>query len=96
MNARIKRICKTLRRTVFRPYLKIACMRLIVFYQRHLSHGTCMFTPTCSEYTKRCINNLGVVRGILLGAWRILRCNPLSRGGIDPAPEKYSKKKWLL
>ena len=56
----------------------------------------CLYKPTCSEYTKRCINNLGVVRGILLGAWRILRCNPLSRGGIDPAPEKYSKRKWLL
>lgn len=56
----------------------------------------CLYKPTCSEYTKCCINNLGVVRGILLGAWRILRCNPLSRGGIDPAPEKYSKKKWLL
>ena len=56
----------------------------------------CLYKPTCSEYTKPCINNLGVVRGILLGAWRILRCNPLSRGGIDPAPEKYSKKKWLL
>ena len=39
----------------------------------------CLYKPTCSEYTKRCINNLGVVRGILLGAWRILRCNPLSR-----------------
>ena len=96
MNARIKRIYKTLRRTGLRPYLKIACMRLIVFYQRHLSHGTCMFTPTCSEYTLRSINNNGVILGIILGAWRILRCNPLTRGGYDPAYENFFKVRWVL
>ena len=70
-------------------------MRMIDFYQKRLSHHTCLYTPTCSEYTKRCINNLGVVRGIFLGLWRILRCNPLSKGGLDPAPEGR-KKRWLL
>ncbi|HIZ24888.1 MAG TPA: membrane protein insertion efficiency factor YidD [Candidatus Gallimonas intestinigallinarum] len=85
-----------LRKKAYRPVLKGLCIRCICFYQKYLSRGMCLYKPTCSEYTKRCINNLGVVRGILLGAWRILRCNPLSRGWIDPAPEKYSKKKWLL
>ena len=85
-----------LRKRVYRPVLKGLCIRCICFYQKYLSKGMCLYRPTCSEYTKRCINNLGVVRGILLGAWRILRCNPLSKGGIDPAPEKYSKRKWLL
>lgn len=85
-----------LKTKVFKPYLKGFCIRCICLYQKYLSKGTCLYTPTCSEYTKRCINNLGVVRGILLGAWRILRCNPLSHGGIDPAPEKYFLRKWLM
>ena len=74
MYARIKIIFKKLRRTVFRPYLKMFLMRLIIFYQRHISRGTCMFTPTCSEYMLRALNNHGVVIGILLGSWRIMRC----------------------
>ncbi len=76
--------------------VKGLCIRMICFYQKYLSHGTCLYQPTCSEYTKRCINNLGVIPGILCGLWRILRCNPLSKGGVDPAPEAYFKKKWLI
>ncbi len=71
-------------------------MRLIVFYQRHFSRHTCLYEPTCSEYTKRAINNLGVIRGIILGAWRIMRCNPFSKGGYDPAPENRRKLKWVI
>ena len=85
-----------LRRCVFKPYVKALFIRAIVFYQTHLSRHTCLYEPTCSEYTKRCINNYGCVVGTLLGAWRILRCNPLSKGGIDPAPEVFWKKKWLI
>lgn len=96
MYARIKMIYKKLRRTVFKPYIKMLCMRLIVFYQRYLSRGTCMFTPTCSEYTLRSINNNGVILGIILGAWRILRCNPFTKGGYDPAFENFFKVRWVL
>ena len=88
-------VYKVLRKKVFRPYLKAFCMRLIIFYQKHISKHTCLYRPTCSQYTLECINNHGVVVGILMGAWRILRCNPLSKGGYDPAPEKRQKK-WLL
>lgn len=95
-----KRLCyengKYLRKTVFRPFLKRACMRMIVFYQKHLSKHTCLYRPTCSQYTLECINNHGVLIGILLGSWRILRCNPLSKGGYDPAPLDPFKKRWLL
>ena len=88
--------CRYLRRKIFQPVFKGGCIRLICFYQRHLSRHTCLYNPTCSEYTKRCINNWGVLVGVLLGAWRILRCNPFSRGGIDPAPEVFWKKRWLV
>ena len=81
---------------VFKPVFKAFFMRLIVFYQRHLSRHTCLYEPTCSEYMKRCINNKGVILGILLGAWRILRCNPLSKGGYDPAPERYLRLRWVI
>ncbi len=87
---------RILRRSVFKPYLKGLCIRMINFYQKHLSRHTCLYQPTCSEYTKRSINNCGVVVGILLGIWRILRCNPFSRGGYDPAPENYFKVRWLI
>lgn len=69
---------------------------MIGFYQKKLSRHTCLYEPSCSEYTKRCINNLGVIAGILLGTWRILRCNPFSKGGYDPAPERYFRRRWLV
>lgn len=78
------------------PYLKILSMHLILFYQNHLSRHTCLYSPTCSEYTLRCINNHGFLIGSFLGLWRIIRCNPLSRGGYDPAPEKFLKVRWVL
>ena len=87
---------KYLRKIIFKPYLKIICMRLIRFYQKYISKNTCKYVPSCSQYTMECINNKGVILGILLGAWRILRCNPLSKGGYDPAPLPYFKKRWLL
>lgn len=85
-----------LRRKRIKPLGKAVCIRMICFYQDHLSRHTCLYCPTCSEYTKRCINNWGAAIGILLGAWRILRCNPLSKGGFDPAPELYWKKRWVI
>ena len=91
----IRENARYLRRRVFKPYLKGFCMLLIGLYQKYLSRHTCLYTPTCSEYTKQAINNVGVFFGILCGVWRILRCNPFSKGGIDPAPEQYFKVRWL-
>lgn len=88
-----------LKKTVFNPILNIGktiCMRLIRFYQKYISRHTCLYYPTCSQYTMECINNQGVLLGILLGAWRILRCNPFSKGGYDPAPLSFYKRKWLM
>ena len=67
-------------------------LALIRFYQQAISPmlgANCRFEPTCSRYASTAIERHGALKGSLLAAWRILRCNPLSRGGqIDPVPRK--------
>jgi putative membrane protein insertion efficiency factor len=46
----------------------------------------CRFHPSCSEYGYEAIDQHGLVKGTLLTAWRLLRCNPFNRGGYDPVP----------
>ena len=61
----------------------------IRLYKRFLSPllpPSCRFTPSCSRYTVEAIQKHGAFRGSLLGAWRILRCNPFGKGGHDPVP----------
>ncbi len=60
---------------------------LIGVYRRFVSPllpRACRFFPSCSEYGASAIERHGIRRGLLLAAGRILRCNPLSRGGYDP------------
>ena len=62
-------------------------IRCIRFYQRNISPNltpSCKYRPTCSEYTIDAIEKYGAIRGFFMGAWRILRCNPFSKGGYDP------------
>ena len=46
----------------------------------------CRFYPTCSQYAKEAIEKYGALKGGRLAVWRILRCNPFTRGGYDPVP----------
>ena len=48
----------------------------------------CRYYPTCSAYAEEAIRELGIVRGTIVAAWRLLRCNPYSRGGFDPLEER--------
>jgi len=60
---------------------------LIRLYQMTLSHligRQCRFHPTCSHYALEAILKKGVIVGLLKATWRVLRCNPLCRGGHDP------------
>ena len=59
----------------------------IRFYQRFVSPALparCKYHPTCSEYAVQAIRSYGLLRGLVLAAWRLLRCNPWSHGGEDP------------
>ena len=47
---------------------------------------SCRYVPTCSEYAVEAIELHGVVKGSALGAWRLLRCHPFAKGGVDPVP----------
>jgi uncharacterized protein len=65
-------------------------LALIRLYQATLSRtlppDTCRFYPTCSHYGYQAIYKYGVLKGGLMAAWRVLRCNPFNPGGFDPVP----------
>ena len=70
--------------------MKKILIGLIKFYRAYLSGlkaaPTCKYIPTCSEYGIEAIEKYGAFKGGLLTVWRILRCNPFSKGGYDPVP----------
>ena len=60
-------------------------------YQRWISPAfprRCKYHPTCSEYAVQAIRGYGLMRGSVLAAWRLLRCNPFSHGGYDPVSDQ--------
>jgi uncharacterized protein len=60
-------------------------------YQRWISPAIaprCRYYPTCSNYAVEAIRELGPVRGLILAAWRVLRCNPFSHGGVDELKDR--------
>ncbi len=62
---------------------------IIKFYRKYLSplkSTRCPYIPTCSEYGLEAISKYGALKGGCLAIWRILRCNPFSKGGYDPVP----------
>lgn len=69
--------------------IKNFLIRLIKFYQKYISglkSTKCPYIPTCSQYGLEAIEKYGAFKGSLLAVWRILRCNPFSKGGYDPVP----------
>jgi len=64
--------------------MKKIILKFLVFYKRYFSRGNhCRFIPSCSEYCYEAVEKYGVIKGLFLGFKRVLRCNPLSKGGID-------------
>ncbi len=69
---------------------------LIRLYQKFLSPlkpPSCRFKPTCSVYAIEALKEWGVIVGLALAFWRILRCNPFSKGGYDPVPHRKRKSR---
>ena len=69
--------------------MKKACIKMIRLYQKYISpwkrYGHCKY-PTCSNYAIEAYQKYGFFKGTALTVWRILRCNPFSKGGYDPVP----------
>ncbi len=68
-------------------FLTAALLAPVSAYQRFISPALprrCKYYPTCSAYAVDAVREFGVLRGLVLAGWRLLRCNPLSHGGYDP------------
>lgn len=74
-------------------------LSLLSGYKRFVSpllSPSCRYVPTCSDYAAEAIARHGALVGTTLAAWRILRCNPFSSGGLDLVPHKPVAKKFLI
>ena len=71
--------------------IKKIIINIIKMYQKYISptlslYSKCPYMPSCSNYTIEATEKYGAIKGSILGFWRILRCNPFSKGGYDPVP----------
>jgi putative membrane protein insertion efficiency factor len=67
--------------------MKSLSLNLLRAYQRLISPllpAACRYVPTCSEYSVEAVERFGIVRGGAMAVWRVLRCNPFVKGGVDP------------
>ena len=74
-----------------RHALRAVAVAPIKLYQRLISPMVgqrCKYYPSCSEYAVEAVQRFGILRGLVLAAWRVLRCNPWSRGGFDPVEDQ--------
>jgi putative membrane protein insertion efficiency factor len=71
--------------------LRSAAIAPIKVYQHLFSPlfgARCKYYPSCSEYAAQAISKFGILRGLILAGWRLLRCNPWSHGGFDPVEDQ--------
>lgn len=62
------------------------------FWAKNTPYRVCIHEPSCSQFTYEAIDRFGLIKGSIMGFFRILRCNPLSRGGHDPVPDHFTIK----
>lgn len=86
---------RELRMSKARDFVVEALVFPIRLYQRihpYFFRGVCRFYPTCSQYAIEAFRVHGPIKGFYLAVFRILRCNPFCKGGIDPVPPRKEKK----
>ena len=79
--------------------MKALLIKLIKFYRKFISssmRAECKYTPTCSVYALEVLEKRNIFSAIILIIWRLLRCNPFSKGGFDPPPDRKKDIKWLI
>jgi uncharacterized protein len=67
--------------------MKPLALGLLRLYKRWISPSfppSCRYVPTCSEYAMEAVERYGALRGGMMAAWRVLRCHPFAKGGLDP------------
>ena len=67
--------------------MKNLALKFLRAYKRLISPmlpAACRYVPTCSDYAVEAVERFGIVRGGSMAVWRVLRCNPFVRGGVDP------------
>ncbi len=75
--------------------MKNLALKFLRGYKRLISPmlpAACKFVPTCSEYAVEAVERFGIVRGGAMTLWRVLRCNPFARGGVDPVEHPSAAK----
>lgn len=79
--------------------MKALLIKLIKFYRKFISsslRAECKYTPTCSVYALEVLEKRNIFSALILIIWRLLRCNPFSKGGFDPPPDRKKDLKWLI
>jgi len=75
--------------------MKTVLLFLLRFYRQAISPllgPRCRFEPSCSAYAQEALVQHGVIKGLALAAWRLGRCHPFARGGIDPVPQRLGSR----
>lgn len=63
------------------------------FWAKYINVRICIYHPSCSEYTYEAIEKFGLIKGSIMGLFRIMRCGPWGKPGYDPVPDKFSIKR---
>ncbi|MCL2861701.1 MAG: membrane protein insertion efficiency factor YidD [Firmicutes bacterium] len=93
----MKKALKIILNIITLKYFFIALIYFYKFVISPLMPKSCLYYPTCSSYALEAIQKHGAIKGAFMGAWRILRCNPFSKGGFDPVPDNpKGEMKWLM
>ncbi|MCX7821731.1 MAG: membrane protein insertion efficiency factor YidD [Brevinematales bacterium] len=80
---------------ILNKFLKNVLLFFITFYKKFISPllpSACIYKPTCSEYSKEALFKFGIIKGLILSFLRVLRCNPLFKGGEDVLSENLTLK----